>query len=269
MKSFGGTVYVFQADQVFQPVSTISAPSGGTVTPLPGINAPSLDNQDFYLISSGNNGSAFDVLYIVSEPSSTSGTISKYSLFNGSWTANGSYTTTFGGFGLAAEPNGTGGAFLYVTTGSGTTGGNSVVMLTDTAGYHSDITIDTQNNVTLYTAPTGVTAKGIEFVPLPSATVDSDGDGYTDFQEFLAGTDPHDPTSRLDVITFTHDQNGYHIMFATVSGKKYRVERSNVLPFNQPTIIADNLVANGPALTVADNPPNTSSHWFYRVVLIP
>ncbi len=146
---------------------------------------------------------------------------------------------------------------------------DSVVKLDDDAGYNLPINIVTENNLTLYTAPTGTTAKGIEFAPLPSATVDSDGDGYTDFQEFLAGTNPHDPNSDLHIVSFNHDQNGYHVIFATVSGKKYRVQRNSVIPVGQGTVIADNLVANGPTIMVTDTPPNTSSHWFYRAVLIP
>ena len=166
MKSFGGTVYVFQAGPTVEPVSTISAPSGGTVTPLPGISAASSTNQDFYMISSGGNGSAFDVLYILSASSATNGTISKYSLVSGSWTANGSYSTSFGGFGLTAAPIANGsGACLYLTTGTGATAGNDVMKLVDTAGYNSQIGIETVNNVTLYTAPSGTTLKGIAFVP--------------------------------------------------------------------------------------------------------
>src|SRR5205814_2556542 len=104
MKSFGGTVYVCQSSDTEQPVSTISAPSGGIVTPLPGLSAATKDTQDFYLVSSGSNGSAYDVLYIITDSTSTTGMISKYSLVGGSWTFNGSYATVFGGFSLAAEP---------------------------------------------------------------------------------------------------------------------------------------------------------------------
>jgi hypothetical protein len=143
-------------------------------------------------------------------------------------------------------------------------------MVTDNAGYNSMINIATANNITLYTAPPGSTIKGIAFVPSPSATIDSDGDGYTDLQEFLAGTDPHDPTSCLHVSAVSRDQNGYHITFASVPGKKYRVERSNTpSATNQWDIVADNLVAAGSSITVLDTPPSSPNHWFYRVVLIP
>jgi hypothetical protein len=164
MKSFGGTIYVFSTTTTGPAVSTISAPSGGTLIGLPGLPASVSANQDFYMLSSGSNGNAFDVLYILSVSSATSGTISKYSLVGGSWVANGTYNTTFGGFGLAAENNGSG-AFLYITSGVGGTATNNVVKLSDTAGYNSAINIVTANNLTLYTAPAGTTVKGIAFAP--------------------------------------------------------------------------------------------------------
>src|SRR5690348_14307290 len=100
MLSFGVTMYGFQVGNALDPVSTISAPSGGTITPLPGISAAASTNQDFYLVASGANGTTYDVLYILSATNATAGTISKYSLVSGSWSSNGTYTTTFGGFGL-------------------------------------------------------------------------------------------------------------------------------------------------------------------------
>ena len=106
--------------------------------------------QDFYLVQSGDNGSTYDILYVLSATSNTAGTIAKYSLVGGSWTANGSYTTTFGGFGLAAADAGSG-EVLYVSTGQGALAANSVVKVADAAGYNATINVTTGNNVTLYT----------------------------------------------------------------------------------------------------------------------
>ncbi|MGC4104084.1 T9SS type A sorting domain-containing protein [Ferruginibacter sp.] len=165
VKAFGGVVYVSSASSTVTviQVSTISAATGGTVTGLPGL-ANNANLQDFYLVSSGSNGNTFDVLYVLSATSNTAGTINKYSLVAGSWVANGSYTTAFGGFGLAAQAGG-GGAYLYVTTGQGALTANSVIKATDAAGYNATISITTGNNVNLYTAPAGKIIKGIAFAP--------------------------------------------------------------------------------------------------------
>lgn len=169
VKSFGGAVYGFTASATLPPVVTISAPTGGATTALPGLANGATSRQDFYLVSSGNNGSSYDVLYVLDATSNTAGTIFKYSLVAGTWTANGSYTTTFGGFGLAAADNGNG-ALLYVTTGQGALTANSLLKLSDTAGYNSTISITTANNVTLYTAPAGNILKGVAFAPVSAAT---------------------------------------------------------------------------------------------------
>src|SRR4029077_5101922 len=109
----------------------------------------------------------------------------------------------------------------------------------------------------------------IAFVPSPSSTLDSDGDGYTDLQEYLAGTDAHDPTSYLHISSVISDQVGRHITFAAVPGKTYRLERSNLLPATQWDPVADSLVATGSTMTVIDSSPALPSRCFYRVVLIP
>ncbi|MGG9962754.1 T9SS type A sorting domain-containing protein [Ferruginibacter sp. SUN106] len=165
-KFFGGTIYISSASATVIQVNTVSAISGGTLTGLPGLTN-NANLQDFYLVSSGSNGAAYDVLYVLSATSNTAGTISKYSLVSGTWTANGSYTTTFGGFGIAAQMGG-GGAFLYVSTGMGALTANSIIKLTDVAGYNATIAITTGNNITLYSAPTGKIAKGVAFAPIAS-----------------------------------------------------------------------------------------------------
>lgn len=163
-RSFGGTVYVGQQSSTAGniQVSTVSAPSGGSITGLTGLSN-NASFQDFYLIRSGANGSTFDVLYVLSSTSATAGTVAKFSLVAGTWVSNGTYATTFGGFGLAAAQSGSGAA-LYVSTGNGATAANRIDRLVDAAGYNS--TINVTSTLTIYTAPTGTTIKGLDFAPV-------------------------------------------------------------------------------------------------------
>src|SRR5262249_58567397 len=114
-----------------------------------------------------------DVLYVLSATSNTAGTIAKYSLVGGTWTANSTYTTAFGGFGLAAARNVASGADLFVSTGQGALTANKVLKVTDTAGYNTNINITTANNVTLYTAAAGTIIKGLDFAPQSAAVAPS------------------------------------------------------------------------------------------------
>ena len=168
IKAFGGAVYIFQASAAAAPVSTVSTAISGTITGLPGLANGTSSYQDFYMISSGNNGASFDVLYTLAAASAVSGTIAKYSLVAGNWVANGSYSTSFGGFGLAAANTGTGTA-LYVTTGLGATTANSVVKMMDDGGYNTAISV-TLPIVTLYTTSAATTLKGIAFAPVAVVT---------------------------------------------------------------------------------------------------
>ena len=166
VKSFGGTVYMLQA--AAPAVSTLASITSTSATGLSGLSALA-GPTDFYLISSGVNGATFDVLYTATGTSATVGTIGKYSLVGGTWVANGTYTTNFGGSRMVAAGNGNG-ATLYVTAGIASAVSNAVMKLTDTASYNTAIAITTANNVNLYTVP-GV-AKGIAFAPLASSMAD-------------------------------------------------------------------------------------------------
>ena len=163
-KPFGGVVYMGSrsSSETVIEIGTASALTDGTCTGLPGLTNNNTF-QDFYLVSSGENGTLFDVLYVL-----RTGGIEKYSLVEDTWTSNGIYTGQ-SGFGLAAEKSGDG-ANLYLTTGNGATTNNNVIKLTDTAGYNVAIDITTANNVTLYTAPTGAILKGIAFAPKNNIT---------------------------------------------------------------------------------------------------
>lgn len=171
LKAFGTTVYGFAASSSVISVGTFGSPASPAATAytgLPGLATESA-GQDFYMISSNNNG-VYDVLYILTASSNTAGIIKKYSLVAGNWTANGTYTTTFGGFGLCARKDGAN-TQLYITSGQGALAANKIMRVTDTAGYNTTLAVTPANNLTLYTAATGTIIKGIAFAPLAAPPV--------------------------------------------------------------------------------------------------
>jgi hypothetical protein len=118
--------------------------------------------SDFYMIST-NSGASYDVLYIADQVSGTQGIINKFSLVGGNWIATGSFTNRTGIDGLFATTNGNGGVNLFYTTGSGGTQSNSIVRVTDAAGWNQNISIISSN--VLYTATGSTSLKGLTFVP--------------------------------------------------------------------------------------------------------
>jgi hypothetical protein len=165
-RSFGGTVYV-SSTKAAAGVSTVSSPTATSLNGLPGLPADAII-QDFYLIQSGTNGSTYDILYTLDQNATKTGaaTINKFSLVSGTWVANGSFSLAGNATAMIAAANGSG-AYLYVVT-TAQAADNSLVRLTDTAGYNATISINTANNVTLYTATGTSTLKGVDFVPVPA-----------------------------------------------------------------------------------------------------
>ena len=122
---------------------------------------------DFYLVST-NGGNTYDILYINDQNSATQGVIKKYSYSyaSGNWNASGSFTNSTSVDALFVTTNGNGGAYLYYTTGNGGVAGNSVVRITDAAGWGANMSVTSSN--LLYTAPANASLKGLVFVPQQS-----------------------------------------------------------------------------------------------------
>ncbi len=168
VKTFGGVPYV----ETQKAVNGLSIPVVYALgfDPATGLYDVTFANNlatdpnasDFYLIST-NGGATYDVLYINDQNSATQGVIKKYSLVGGNWTANGSFTNSTGVDGLFATTNGNGGVYLFYTTGSGGTGGNSIVRVTDAAGWNQNISIISSN--VIYQASATTSLKGLTFVP--------------------------------------------------------------------------------------------------------
>jgi hypothetical protein len=169
IRSFGGTAYVLSQNTT--AISSVS-PDGTTLTPLgngPGASLPIDANcVDFYMLSSGINGSAFDTIYYLDDTNKTSGAIYKYYSPDGvSWYPQGSWPTANGGDGFCAALDGSGGAFLYYTTGSGGTAGNSLIRLDDSAAANAPINVTATS--TIYTAGAKATLKGLAFAPIAAS----------------------------------------------------------------------------------------------------
>lgn len=162
IRSFGGTVYVCSAATSVVP-SVVSVVPSLTATSFTGLAGLSTDStvSDFYMLSSGSNGTAYDILYILG----TAG-LKKYSLVSGAWVASGTDANAAmkTGYSIAAASLGSGSASIYISTSNGSAS-NTVISVTDQAGYNA--TINDTTPATLLTASASTIFKGLAFAPLP------------------------------------------------------------------------------------------------------
>lgn len=96
----------------------------------------------------------------------------------------------------------------------------------------------------------------------PSPSLDSDGDGATNLQEFLAGTDPTDPSSALRT-SMVRNGDQQFLTWNSVPGFTYQVQKQNRLG-GVWSDLGSSRFANGPTDSVTvDGPENES---YYRVI---
>ncbi|MGI9239563.1 MAG: hypothetical protein ACR2RV_02110, partial [Verrucomicrobiales bacterium] len=59
------------------------------------------------------------------------------------------------------------------------------------------------------------------------SALDNDGDGASSLEEFLASTDPGDPSSILKIASISSDGgDGFNIQFSSIVGKTYQLQFS-------------------------------------------
>jgi alpha-glucuronidase len=98
-------------------------------------------------------------------------------------------------------------------------------------------------------------------------SADPDGDGLTNTQEFTSGTNPNSAASALKIAQVQTSGSNLVVSFPTVSGKTYRVERSDTLQSGSWSTVQDNIAGTDAILQITDPGAAAQSKRFYRVVV--
>ena len=247
-RSFGGATWVQTAKTAIPAIASLyefaNASFGGTSIDFgnPGDNGPLINStftppadsvaQDFYMIST--NGT-YGILYVLDQSSGTNGTsgvINKWFLGSDgvTWTNIGSWTNGDNGDTLFATTNGSGGVYLYYADGSGGTGGNSLIRLTD-ATVGGPLNIISSN--VIYTASANTSIEGVTFAPLKTANATeltpppilTAQTGAAVSSSFSVTNTPDDPAWRASITGIT--VNG-----SLLPAAAYSTNQSGMIVFN-------------------------------------
>lgn len=98
------------------------------------------------------------------------------------------------------------------------------------------------------------------------AITDTDSDGYPDYEEWLAGTDPFSPQSVFGITATSFTGGVISGSFEGVAGKTYTLQYSDTLqPGSWTNLQTFTPLANG-TITINDTPPASAQRRCYRVV---
>ena len=101
------------------------------------------------------------------------------------------------------------------------------------------------------------------------ASLDPDGDGFTNLQEFALGTNPMDSSSTFNVKTIERNGNSLTITWSSVSGKKYQVQAATQLNPSSWQDVGEVVTANSGVSTKTLTVPFDASTYFIRLNLVP
>ncbi|MBE0545916.1 MAG: hypothetical protein IH623_31695 [Verrucomicrobia bacterium] len=97
-------------------------------------------------------------------------------------------------------------------------------------------------------------------------TEDCDGDGFTNLQEYIAGTDPTQANSALRLADITVNGNGATVTFTGIAGRQYGLDRQSPLGAGVWVRVATGMPEADGQVTLADPNPPPSGNAFYRLV---
>ncbi len=99
---------------------------------------------------------------------------------------------------------------------------------------------------------------------LSAANLDPDGDGASNWQEYVAGTNPMDPASVLRLTPLAPAPN-FTVQWPSVPGKTYMVQSSVSLFSTNWSVTASNLPGTGQMMQLSDTNTPAPPARFYRV----
>jgi hypothetical protein len=97
---------------------------------------------------------------------------------------------------------------------------------------------------------------------LSAANLDPDGDGASNWQEYVAGTNPLDPASVFQLLAGAASSSGFTLQWPSVVNKNYTLQSSPALSSPNWSVVATNLIGTGQIMQWSDSNPSTAN--FYR-----
>ena len=149
-----------------------------------------------------------------------------------------------------------------VAAGNRVTATVTAVATGDTSEYAAAVTVTSTDSdgdglPDVYETST----QGLNKMNPADAALDNDGDGLSNLEEFIAGTNPNDSGSRL-VCAGTKTGGNYQVEFPTVAGRIYRLEGSETLSGAWETLA---IHIEGTGGTVSVTISVAASRKFFRV----
>jgi subtilisin family serine protease len=100
------------------------------------------------------------------------------------------------------------------------------------------------------------------------ASADADGDGASNYAEWVAGTNPTNPASCLRLLTPTVTAtNSVIIQWPSVAGKSYRLVRATNLVAGFDSIVRSNIAATPPTNSEPDTTVLPAQPLYYRILV--